>query len=199
MAFVDQVFARGEDGAYDFSATWSVARNFGEATMPDKRDAILDVAERLIRAQGYRGFSFRAVAKEVGIKSASVHHHFATKPDLAAAAAKRYRERFATALGEAERQGIGRVDAWRALFQRAFAHDGLMCLCGILAAEGDSLPEPVAQEARRFLRFGIASLDAAAPGQGVRILSQLEGAMLLARSTGDPSVFAKATAHLTEA
>ena len=61
--------------------------------MADRRSAILDVAERRIRAHGYNGFSFREIADEIGIKSASVHYHFPTKADLAAAVAKRYRER----------------------------------------------------------------------------------------------------------
>ncbi|MEM6589282.1 MAG: TetR/AcrR family transcriptional regulator [Pseudomonadota bacterium] len=167
--------------------------------MSDRRDAILDVAERLIRSHGYSGFSFREVAKEVGIKSASVHYHFPTKPDLAAAVAKRYRERFAHALDNSECEGIERVTAWRELFHNALRKDGLMCLCGILAAEGDSLPAEVAREAHAFLQFGIASLDEARPGRGVHILSQLEGAMLIARSTGDPDVFAKATDDLAAA
>lgn len=164
--------------------------------MTDRRDKILDVAEKLIRTHGYSGFSFREVASEVGIKSASVHYHFPTKPDLAAAVAKRYRERFAAALEETEAEGMDRVAAWRLLFKRAFEEDGLMCLCGILAAEGDSLPPEVAKEARAFLQFGIRSLNEVEPQNGPRILSQLEGAMLIARSTGDLSVFEEATSAL---
>ncbi|MEM6758711.1 MAG: TetR/AcrR family transcriptional regulator [Pseudomonadota bacterium] len=167
--------------------------------MSDRRDAILDVAERLIRSHGYSGFSFREVAQAVGIKSASVHYHFPTKPDLAAAVAKRYRERFADAIAAAEQQGKGRVAAWRDLFHAALRQDGLMCLCGILAAEGNSLPAEVAQEARAFLEFGIASLNEVAPEQGLRILSQLEGAMLIARSAGEPQLFSNATADLAAA
>lgn len=164
--------------------------------MSDRRDAILDVAEQLIRAHGYSGFSFREIAVEVGIKSASVHYHFPTKSDLAVAVAKRYRERFATALEAKERQGLARVEAWRSLFHDALNRDGLMCLCGILAVEGASLPAEVAREARAFLEFGIASLNEVRSGEGVRILSQLEGAMLISRSAGDPSVFAAATNNL---
>lgn len=165
--------------------------------MTDRRDSILDVAERLIRAHGYSGFSFREIADEVGIKSASVHYHFPTKPDLAVAVAKRYRDRFAASLTEAEEQGTSRVEAWRELFYAALTRDGLMCLCGILAAEGDSLPADVAKEANAFMQFGIASLDEVRPGKGTEILSQLEGAMLIARSAGNPDVFREATQNLT--
>ena len=167
--------------------------------MSDRREAILDVAERLIRTHGYSGFSFREIADEVGIKSASVHYHFPTKPDLAAAVAKRYRERFAESLNAAESRGEERVSAWRDLFENALKDDGLMCLCGILAVEGDSLPANVAEEALAFLQFGIASLDEAVPGKGTRILSQLEGAMLIARSSGNLDVFRTATQDLHQA
>lgn len=165
--------------------------------MSDRRSAIMDVAERLIRAHGYNGFSFREIADEIGIKSASVHYHFPTKADLAAAVAKRYRERFVDALVKAEAQGVGKIEAWRSLFQNALNQDGLMCLCGILAAEGNSLPTEVAKEAQAFLKFGVESLDEAAPGRGLAILSQLEGAMLIARSAADTSVFQDATKEIS--
>lgn len=164
--------------------------------MTDRRETILDVAEKLIRTHGYSGFSFREVASEVGIKSASVHYHFPTKPDLAAAVAKRYRERFAAALEEAERAGMDPISAWHSLFRRALEKDGLMCLCGILAAEGDSLPSEVVKEARHFIQFGITSLNEAKPRNGPRLMAQLEGAMLIARSSGDLSVFDEATTGL---
>ena len=38
-----------------------------------KAEEILASAERLARDAGYNGFSFRDIAAEVGIKSASVH------------------------------------------------------------------------------------------------------------------------------
>ncbi|MEM1080818.1 MAG: TetR/AcrR family transcriptional regulator [Pseudomonadota bacterium] len=164
--------------------------------MSDRREAILDVAEQLIRAKGYQGFSFREVAEFVAIKSASVHYYFPTKPDLAVAVARRYRMRFESALDAAEQQGTDRISAWRTLFQKALERDGLMCLCGILAVEGNGLPAEVAQAARSFLQFGIASLDRADPGQGARIMAELEGAMLIARSMNDPRLFTDITAHL---
>ena len=50
---------------------------------------LMDLAEAHIRESGYAGFSFRNLAAEVGIKSASVHHHFPTKAKMAAAVARR--------------------------------------------------------------------------------------------------------------
>ena len=164
--------------------------------MSERLDAIVDAAERRIRAQGYNGFSFRDVAADVGIKSASVHYHFPTKAELATAVARRYRNRFEARVAEDEASGVPRVKAWREAFRRSFVDDGLMCLCGILAVDGDTLPEPVAVEARMFLRHGIDEIGDGDASLGSRVLAQLEGAMLLARSLGDIAVFDRATERL---
>ncbi|MGR3512632.1 MAG: TetR/AcrR family transcriptional regulator [Paracoccaceae bacterium] len=167
--------------------------------MSDRRDTILDVAERMIRTSGYHGFSFREIAAEVGVKSASVHYHFPTKSDLAAAVAKRYHERFDDRVNAAQQDGTPPVTVWRSLFRQALHEDGLMCLCGILAVEGDDLPEAVAGEARLFFQSAMASIaraDGLSATDGARVLAQLEGAMLLARSMGDVALFDQATAHL---
>ncbi|MBY5931487.1 TetR/AcrR family transcriptional regulator [Tateyamaria omphalii] len=167
--------------------------------MSGKRDEIMDVAERMIRTHGYNGFSFREIAAEVGVKSASVHYHFATKADLAAAVARRFRERFEAELAERSTADSNPLSDWRDLFRGALADDGLMCLCGILAVGGNDLPLEVAQEARQFMLDGIdaiSNLDGFSAEDGARIMAQLEGAMLLARSLGDPTVFDKATRHL---
>jgi TetR/AcrR family transcriptional repressor of nem operon len=167
--------------------------------MSDKATEIMDAAEWRIREGGYNGFSFRDIAADVGIKSASVHHHFPTKAALAAAVARRYTERFEAAVAGAD----GGVAAWRAAFRKALGEDGRMCLCGVLGAEGGVLPPEVAAEAKRFFARGV---DALARIQGeptverrqaaLGILATLEGAMLLARTLGDPAVFDAATATL---
>ena len=69
-------------------------------TMENREQNILAAAEALVRERGYNGFSFREVAREVGIKSSSVHYHFPTKEDLGAAIAENYTENFLSKLGE---------------------------------------------------------------------------------------------------
>lgn len=169
---------------------------------PSKAQEIMDAAERRIREAGYDGFSFRDLAADVGIKSASVHHHFPTKAALAAAVARRYTDRFLDAV--VQQAGDGPVGAWRAAFRRALREDGRMCLCGVLGAQVGALPPEVAAEARRFFERGAESLARAHGGTpeaardaGLRVLATLEGAMLLARTLGDPAAFDRATAALT--
>jgi TetR/AcrR family transcriptional repressor of nem operon len=55
---------------------------------------LMDLAEIRIRDAGYGGFSFRDLAADAGIKSASVHHHFPTKALMTAAVARRSADRF---------------------------------------------------------------------------------------------------------
>ena len=55
-------------------------------------DDILQCARSLIIAGGYNGFSYADIAEVVGIRKASIHHHFPTKADLVRILAARYRE-----------------------------------------------------------------------------------------------------------
>lgn len=46
------------------------------------REQILSVARRLLQTRSFLGFSFQAIADEVGIRKASLYHHFASKEAL---------------------------------------------------------------------------------------------------------------------
>ena len=169
-------------------------------------DDILDCAERYIRTRGYNGFSFRDIASDVGIRSASVHYHFPTKADLGAAVARRYTDRFLSAVGDPETKDQD-PDELLARFVQAFRKalvvDGRMCLCGMLGAEVESLPEQVATEAKRFFELSLNWLEtvfgrfrgASEPDterchkKALQALASLQGAMLLARTLDDTASF----------
>src|SRR5215469_6101561 len=164
----------------------------------EKASEIMDAAERRIRTSGYNGFSFREIAADVGVKSSSVHHHFPTKPALAAAVARRYTDRLEAALTNAKS-----AEDWRAVFRKALVDDGQMCLCGVLGAESGDLPAEVSAEARRFFTRNVQALrrlygppSAASRQSALRVMAMLEGAMMLARTLDDPSVFEEATRNL---
>ena len=61
-------------------------------------ERLLDLAESHMRNAGYGGFSFRELADEVRIKSASVNRYFPTKASMAADVARRYGNRFFVAV-----------------------------------------------------------------------------------------------------
>ncbi len=156
------------------------------------REKILNAAEARARVGGYHGFSFRDVAADVGIKSASVHYHFPTKADLAVALAARYRERTKVFLGDAISIGKDAAIARMTdLFRTALVRDDKMCLCGLFGAESDSLPTEVVAATREFFAMALdylGSVDAPA----AQILARLEGALILARTLRRAEIFEEA-------
>ena len=49
---------------------------------------IRETAHDLIAERGYFGFSYADIAETVGIRKASIHHHFPSKVDLVVATLK---------------------------------------------------------------------------------------------------------------
>lgn len=164
----------------------------------DTREKILNAAEGMIRERGYHGFSTREVAAEVGVKAASVHYHFPTKSDMGAAATERYAARFLDALGSPDRfEGAPAtaLQVYAAAYRHALTVERRLCLCAILGAESDGLPDPVAAAARRFFERNLSWLSAALGGDdsaqslAPAVLSALEGALIVSLSLMDESVF----------
>ncbi|MEM1048485.1 MAG: TetR/AcrR family transcriptional regulator [Pseudomonadota bacterium] len=162
-------------------------------------DRILDAAESRVQTAGYNGFSFRDLAEDVGIKSASVHHHFPTKEALVTRLTDRYTDRFFAGLKD-KSDASGRVGAYRAAFRQAFLNDNKMCLCGMLGAESGGLPGAVTAATHQFfdrivahLAESLASVSAKPRQRALAIVARLEGAMILARACGTVEVFDEAT------
>jgi len=162
----------------------------------------MDLAESHIRHAGYNGFSFRDLAAEGGVKSSSVHHHFPTKAQLAAAVTRRYTANVLAAIAEAAAVGgTDPVVVYRSLFKDALLADGGMCLGGALAAEVQGLPPEVASSTREFFRSLADDLarrlnDSSPRARALQVLATLEGALILARSLDDVEAFDQATAAL---
>jgi len=165
----------------------------------DTAEAIMDATERRIRAAGYSGFSFREVAADVGVKSASVYYHFPTKSALTAAVVRRYNARVLEAANAFVAAGQDVVAAWRAVFRSALVEDGArMCLCGSLGAIAGDLTPEVSHEVRQFFEKSTSSLVAGGLTleRATMVLATLEGAILMAGAQNDPAVFDRATANL---
>jgi len=168
------------------------------------RERLMDLAEQRICAVGYNQFSFRDLAAEVGIKAASVHHHYPTKGDLGAAVAARYRRRFLILLDDLraeveaehdtpEATALALLRAYVDLFAVACAEE-TVCLCGMLAAEAASTPEAVKHEVRAFFNDNLVWLTdvfrlvGRCEVEASTLLSALEGGMITARALNEPSL-----------
>src|ERR1700761_8071739 len=125
------------------------------------KEAILEAARRAAQAHGYGGLNFRDIGAEVGIKAASIYHHFPSKADLGAAVAKRYWEDTAAnleALLATTGDPIKALQAYPGLFRRSLEEDNRMCLCSFMAAEYDDLPDSVKTEVQAFADVNVAWL-----------------------------------------
>jgi TetR/AcrR family transcriptional repressor of nem operon len=165
---------------------------------------IADVAQALVQQVGYNGFSFEHISQVVGMRKASIHHHFSSKVVLGVAVVKRYTLQFEDALGHVDSQFRAphdRLLAYADLFETTFGHDHSLCVCGMLGAESSSLDEALNTEVRRFfqmnlnwlqtvfqdgLNSGVLRQQHSAQALAETLLSLLEGAMLVGRSVSKP-------------
>jgi TetR/AcrR family transcriptional repressor of nem operon len=165
-------------------------------------EQLMDLAEAHIRNAGYGGFSFRDLAAEAGIKSATVHHHFRTKATMAAAVARRYADRFFAAVARRPNETTDdAIAAYRSAFKASLDRDGLMCLFGVLGAEAGGLSPEVANEILSFFRRCIDDLSRRIGGpdaeaRAFQVMATLEGGMILARVYKDIEAFDQAAAAL---
>lgn len=174
-----------------------------KANAENKADTILDAAEKRMRTHGYNGVSFRDLASDTQIKSASVHYHFPRKEDLAVALVKRYERVFFEQLAlraanakNAKARLKAICDVYRAALSAGEAH----CLCGMLGAESAGLPVDVSNVVGEFFDANIAWVKTALGGVGtasyrdrfaVSAIASLQGAMMLATTLGSPKPLEK--------
>jgi TetR/AcrR family transcriptional regulator, transcriptional repressor for nem operon len=179
----------------------------------DTAERILDSAERLVQSRGFNGFSYADVAAELGVTKASLHYHFPGKAELGEALIGRYAARFAEALEQIDAPG-GDAPVKLAAYARIYAdvlRDKRMCLCGMLAADYDTLPEPMRDAVLRFFddneawltdvfeqgqAEGSLHLDGPAGEAAQALVGALEGALLVARPYGDVARFEAAATRL---
>ncbi len=179
----------------------------------DTRTRILDSAERLVQVRGFNGFSYADIARELALRKASLHHHFAGKVELGEALIGRYAERFAQALAAIDARdedAPAKLEAYASLYGDVL-RERRMCLCGMLAAEYETLAPPIRAAVIAFLddneewlarvleqgrERGSLGFEGAAPETARSILGGLEGAMLTTRPYGEVKRFEAAAARL---
>ena len=127
----------------------------------DTKSALLSEAETLIRTVGYAAFSYADLSERVGIRKASIHHHFPTKEALGAAVIDAYLERFVAELDLLAKRSASskrKLVAYGGFFA-ASLQDGQMPLCGALAADAAYLPTSMRQRVRKFFELHLAWLE----------------------------------------
>jgi TetR/AcrR family transcriptional repressor of nem operon len=180
-------------------------------------DDILACARSLIVAGGYNGFSYADIAGVVGIRKASIHHHFPTKVDLVRTLVARYREEAEAVIANLEFEVSDPLEQlrfytrhWEVCIADATAP---LCVCAMLASQLPVLPEEVGLEVRAYfrslsawltsvldrgVRHGQLRLMATPRVEAEAFMATVHGAMLSARAYGDPKIFGVVTRPILE-
>jgi TetR/AcrR family transcriptional repressor of nem operon len=180
-------------------------------------DNILACARSLIVTGGYNGFSYADIADVVGIRKASIHHHFPSKVDLVRTLVARYRKEAEAGMANLElhvpdplEQLRSYAGYWEACIADASAP---FCVCALLASQLPVLPEEVALEVRAHFRYlsawltsvlergarhGQFQLMSTPRDEAEMFMATVHGAMLSARAYGDPKIFGVVTGPLLE-
>lgn len=166
------------------------------------RDSIVDLAQEAIATRGYSSFSFRELAAELGIKSASIHYHFPAKTHLGVEVARQYRLRFHAALVEfvaTNPEPLKAIEYLVEIYRHEVRTSQRMTVCLMLAAEIKNLPAEIQQEMSEFYAFNLGWIHtqlslmnmtaAEAHEKSRQIFALLQGGLMGAKSQSDPDYF----------
>jgi TetR/AcrR family transcriptional repressor of nem operon len=179
----------------------------------DSAQRILDVAERLVQTRGFNGFSYADIAEALDVTKASLHYHFPAKADLGRRLIERYEQTFLAVLKGIDATGAAPREKLKR-YARIYAdvlRDNRMCLCGMLASDYATLPKAMKEDVKHFFdeneQWLVAVLEQGRKSGALEfkgspldlarvIVGSLEGAMMLARSYGEPARFDTAAGRL---
>jgi TetR/AcrR family transcriptional repressor of nem operon len=178
----------------------------------DTREAIIQAARNTVMKDGYNALSFRDLAADVGIKSASVHYHFPTKGDLAEAVVSRHCSDVEAYLESlSEKPFDETIGAYVKLFRSGIPgmaksdNAPRICVSAMVSAEVSAIPLPARAQLERFAKANINWLagviakkhksftEEKVMARAHAIFAAMEGAQLISHGLGgDRASFDKA-------
>ncbi|GLS14584.1 MULTISPECIES: TetR/AcrR family transcriptional regulator [Hydrogenophaga] len=185
-------------------------------TQTDTRQLILRLARELLLTRSYLGLNFQALADQVGIRKASLYHHFPSKEALGVSLVDEARQRFERwQAGVTSEPAARQVLAYIRLFRDQIGAGTRVCPVGATAGEWSCL-EPSLQSAVQalwrtqtdWLTGVFQRLDLPAPSGSsgpdaarqwaTHVSAVCQGALMHARVQSDPKVFDAAVAPLID-
>ena len=171
-------------------------------------EKILNTADSIMVQRGYSAFSYADISEAVGIRKASIHHHFPTKAGLAVAVLRVHREKLVQGTEMLDTQiecPLGRLQAYIQHWEGCIrGRTASFCVAALLGAEMPSLPEEVQSEVRlhfsilgewleRTLKAGVkmqvVKLQNTAAIESQTLMAVVHGGMLSARAMENCDVF----------
>jgi TetR/AcrR family transcriptional repressor of nem operon len=186
-------------------------------TLTDTRTEILDLAQELVETKGYNGFSYRDIADRIGIRTAAVHYHFATKADLGTELLLYYHQKLKASLQRIDEQVRAprrKLERYVQLFTTTLKGGNRICLCAVLAVEYPTLPTAVQRELKSFIeeneswiahvlaqgrKSKALEFDGSTASAARAMYATLQGAIAVSRVAEDPGRLASAGRWLLDA
>jgi len=182
----------------------------------DTKNNILDAAQEYVQRWGANAMSYQHISEAVGIRKASIHHHFSTKEKLLEALIDRYSDYFlglVDAIVASPVEPKTKLRQYTALFEATLSQgkQDKACMCGMLGAELATLGSSAAEGLRRFYRENEKRLakildegrqankfhfEGSSRVTAQLIFSLLEGGMLIARAEGGVRQFQDMTRQM---
>ncbi len=178
--------------------------------MNDTRTKILEVAENLIQRVGLNAMSYQHISEAIGIRKASIHHHFPRKENLVDELLNRcnitYGDSYRQIVGSSE-SAPDKLRRLAGLFEESLRL-GSLCVVGTMSSDLNTLEDSsrrilkatISQTAEIFaqaFRHGRKEGSLAFAGLDYEIayafFSFLLGAQIAARAHGGTESFRKAT------
>lgn len=140
------------------------------------REQLLDHAITLMMLRGYNGFSYRDLSELVGVKTSSIHYYFPSKDDLVLEAVRQYSDEVMASLRavDPDAPAAAKLAQYTKMFGKTLGDGNQICLCGMLAADIESLPENVREAIQAFFRANeswLAKVLAAGAAEGTLVVN----------------------------
>jgi TetR/AcrR family transcriptional repressor of nem operon len=167
--------------------------------MSTRKEEILDIAQDLTQSKGFNGFSYNDISAEIGIKTSSIHYYFKSKDDLAIVLIERYHHNFRQKLAEIDAKILSpreKLMAFSGIFKSLAEAKDKFCLCGMMAAEHQSISVEAQNKLRFYFKDSVDWISSifvilgskTSDNDAKAYLALLEGALLMARIEGGPSL-----------
>lgn len=174
------------------------------------REQILAVARSLIETRSYLGFSFQDVADAVGIRKASLYHHFPTKEALGIAVIREATQLFKNWEAAKVRTPKDALESYFRMYRNTLKAGSGMCPAGASTPGWDCINDELRQAVQELRNTQVLWLTgvlgalapaghkkgASAASLAAYVFSVCQGALLASRMTGRAEDFDEAIAQL---
>ena len=176
--------------------------------LSDTARKIADTFQSMVMQRGFNAVSYGDIAKELGIRTASIHYHFPTKAELGATVLSRYRDTFKSAWADINADDpqsyIRAYESFMAPIRPVRDMDEVSCLLGVLGASHKTLCPNIQDILADFFveqevwlakvfeggrTADVFHFQGSARSFAKLYTSALQGAMLIKKSTGEPEHF----------